>query len=332
MLKARTTILGTLGILNFRHLLSETLHWIYRIVYSCTHFKEEPEKLIMANVDTNSWRYKFKLFIKNKLALVGLIILIFIFVLVFFGPALSGYDPFNVDFSVKLQAPSADHFLGTDNYGRDVMSRIFTGARYTLLAAVVSVVIGLILGAPLGVISGYFGRKVDLIIMRFVDILLAFPPLILAMAIVSGLGPSLLNAAVAIGISYIPIFARMARSRAISVKNMDYIQSAIALGSSRMRIILTDVLPNSMTPLIVQATIYTGYGILWVASLSFIGLGAKLPIPEWGLMIAEGRQYIISGEWWMTVFPGLFIMLGVTGFTLIGDGIREVINPKLRLK
>ena len=286
----------------------------------------------MANVDTNSWRYKFKLFIKNKLALVGLIILIFIFVLVFFGPALSGYDPFNVDFSVKLQAPSADHFLGTDNYGRDVMSRIFTGARYTLLAAVVSVVIGLILGAPLGVISGYFGRKVDLIIMRFVDILLAFPPLILAMAIVSGLGPSLLNAAVAIGISYIPIFARMARSRAISVKNMDYIQSAIALGSSRMRIILTDVLPNSMTPLIVQATIYTGYGILWVASLSFIGLGAKLPIPEWGLMIAEGRQYIISGEWWMTVFPGLFIMLGVTGFTLIGDGIREVINPKLRLK
>ena len=286
----------------------------------------------MAYVDTNSWRYKFKLFIKNKLALVGLLILMFIFVLVFLGPALSGYDPFNVDFSVKLQAPSADHFLGTDNYGRDIMSRIFTGARHTLLAAVVSVVIGLILGAPLGVISGYFGRKVDLIIMRIVDILLAFPPLILAMAIVSGLGPSLLNAAVAIGISYIPIFARMARSRAISVKNMDYVQSAIALGSSRMRIILTDVLPNSMTPLIVQATIYTGYGILWVASLSFIGLGAKLPIPEWGLMIAEGRQYIISGEWWMTVFPGLFIMLGITGFILIGDGIREVINPKLRLK
>ena len=286
----------------------------------------------MTHVDTNSWRYKFKLFIKNKLALVGLLILMFIFVLVFLGPALSGYDPFNVDFSVKLKAPSADHFLGTDNYGRDVMSRIFTGARYTLLSAVVSVVIGLILGAPLGVICGYFGRKVDLIIMRIMDILLAFPPLILAMAIVSGLGPSLLNAAVAIGISYIPIFARMARSRAISVKNMDYVQSAIALGSSRMRIILTDVLPNSMTPLIVQATIYTGYGILWVASLSFIGLGAKLPIPEWGLMIAEGRQYIISGEWWMTVFPGLFIMLGVTGFTLIGDGIREVINPKLRLK
>ena len=286
----------------------------------------------MTHVDTNSWRYKFKLFIKNKLALVGLLILMFIFVLVFLGPALSGYDPFNVDFSVKLKAPSADHFLGTDNYGRDVMSRIFTGARYTLLAAVVSVVIGLIFGAPLGVISGYFGRKVDLIIMRIMDILLAFPPLILAMAIVSGLGPSLLNAAVAIGISYIPIFARMARSRAISVKNMDYVQSAIALGSSRIRIILTDVLPNSMTPLIVQATIYTGYGILWVASLSFIGLGAKLPIPEWGLMIAEGRQYIVSGEWWMTVFPGLFIMLGVTGFTLIGDGIREVINPKLRLK
>lgn len=286
----------------------------------------------MPHVDTDSFSYKFKLFIKNKLALVGLLILIFIFTLVFFGSGLSRHDAFTVEFSVKLQAPSPQHLLGTDNYGRDVMSRIFTGARHTLLAAVVSVAIGLIFGAPLGVISGYFGRKMDLIIMRIVDILLAFPPLILAMAIVSGLGPSLLNASCAIGISYIPIFARMARSRAISVKNMDYVQSAIALGSSRMRIILTDVLPNSMTPLIVQATIYTGYGILWVAGLSFIGLGAKLPTPEWGLMIAEGRQYIITGEWWMTVFPGLFIMLGVTGFVLIGDGIREITNPKLRLK
>lgn len=286
----------------------------------------------MAQRNTDSLGYKFQLFMKNKLALVGLIILVLISILVLFGPSLSSYDAFSVDFSVKLKAPSPTHPFGTDNYGRDLMSRIFSGARYTLLAAVVSVVIGLTFGVPLGLISGYFGRKVDLIIMRIVDILLAFPPLILAMAIVSGLGPSLVNAAVAIGISYIPIFARMARSRAIHVKRMDYVESAIALGSSRVRIILTDVLPNSMTPLIVQATVYTGYGILWVASLSFIGLGAKLPIPEWGLMIAEGRKYIISGEWWLTVFPGLFIMLGVTGFTLIGDGIREVTNPKLRLK
>lgn len=283
-------------------------------------------------VTTDSLGYKFQLFIKNKLALVGLLILLFIFILVAAGPHIAPYDAFTVEFSVKLKAPSSAHLLGTDNYGRDMVSRIFTGARYTLLAAVVSVMIGLVFGASLGVISGYFGGTVDLSVMRIVDILLSFPPLILAMAIVSGLGPSLLNAAVAIGISYIPIFARMARSRAIQVKGMDYVQSAIALGSSRARIIFTDVLPNSMTPLIVQATVYTGYGILWVASLSFIGLGAKLPIPEWGLMIAEGRQYIVTGEWWLTVFPGMFIMLGVTGFTLIGDGIREVTNPKLRLK
>jgi peptide/nickel transport system permease protein len=292
----------------------------------------EMEAKQKTRADTDSLRYKFKLFIKNKLALVGLIVLAVVFVLVAFGPTLSPYDAFNTDFAVKLQSPSSTHPLGTDNYGRDVLSRIFSGARHTLLAAVISVVIGLVLGAPLGVISGYFGGKVDLISMRGVDILLSFPPLILAMAIVSGLGPSLLNAAVAIGISYIPIFARVARSRAVQVKRMDYVQSAIALGSSRARIILTDVLPNSMTPLIVQATIYTGYGILWVAALSFIGLGAKLPTPEWGLMISEGRQYIITGEWWMTVFPGLFIMLGVIGFTLIGDGIREVTNPRLRLK
>jgi peptide/nickel transport system permease protein len=156
--------------------------------------------------------------------------------------------------------------------------------------------------------------------------------LILAMAIVSGLGPSLANASIAIGISYIPHFARLIRSRAVNVKRMDYVQAAVSMGSPKIRILLLDVFPNCMTPLIVQATVYTGYGILWVAGLSFIGLGAKIPTPEWGLMIAEGRQYIVSGEWWVTLFPGIFIMLGVTGFTLIGDGLREVLNPKLRVQ
>jgi peptide/nickel transport system permease protein len=282
--------------------------------------------------DTESLRYKLHLFIRSKLALVGLMILIFIFGLVILGPSLSPYDPLDIDFSVKLNPPSSQHFLGTDNYGRDLMSRIFSGARYTLLAAFISVLIGLILGTPLGVISGYFGKTTDLILMRIMDILLAFPPLILAMAIVTGLGPSLVNASIAIGISYIPHFARLIRSRAVNVKQMDYVQAAISIGSSRIRILLSDVFPNCITPLIVQATVYTGYGILWVAGLSFIGLGAKLPTPEWGLMIAEGRQYIVSGEWWVTLFPGLFIMLGVTGFTLIGDGLREVLNPKLRIQ
>jgi peptide/nickel transport system permease protein len=282
--------------------------------------------------DKESLRYKLHLFIRNKLASVGLIILIFIFGLVIFGPYLSPYDPLAIDFSVKLNPPSPEHFLGTDNYGRDLMSRIFSGARYTLLAAFISVLIGLILGTPLGVISGYFGKTTDLVLMRIMDILLAFPPLILAMAIVSGLGPSLTNASIAIGISYIPHFARLIRSRAVNVKRMDYVQAAISIGSHKIRILLSDVFPNCITPLIVQATVYTGYGILWVAGLSFIGLGAKLPTPEWGLMIAEGRQYIVSGEWWVTIFPGIFIMLGVTGFTFIGDGLREVLNPKLRVQ
>jgi peptide/nickel transport system permease protein len=282
--------------------------------------------------DTESLCYKLHLFIRSKLALVGLMILIFIFGLVIFGPSLSPYDPLGIDFSVKLNPPSSEHLLGTDNYGRDLMSRIFSGARYTLLAAFISVLIGLALGAPLGVISGFFGKMTDLILMRTMDILLAFPPLILAMAIVSGLGPSLVNASIAIGISYIPHFARLIRSRAINVKRMDYVEAAISIGSPKIRILLLDVFPNCLTPLIVQTTVYTGYGILWVAGLSFIGLGAKLPTPEWGLMIAEGRQYIVSGEWWVTIFPGIFIMLGVTGFTLIGDGLREVLNPKLRVQ
>jgi ABC-type dipeptide/oligopeptide/nickel transport system permease subunit len=282
--------------------------------------------------DKESLRYKLHLFVRNKLALVGLIVLIFIFGLVIFGPFLSPYDPLAIDFSAKLVPPSPEHLLGTDNYGRDLVSRIFSGARYTLLAAFISVLIGLTLGAPLGVISGYFGKTTDLILMRIMDILMSFPPLILAMAIVSGLGSSLMNASIAIGISYVPHFARLVRSRAVTVKRMDYVQAAVSIGSSRIRILLSDVFPNCITPLIVQATVYAGYGILWVAGLSFIGLGAKLPTPEWGLMIAEGRQYIVSGEWWVTIFPGIFIMLGVTGFTLIGDGLREVLNPKLRIQ
>jgi peptide/nickel transport system permease protein len=287
----------------------------------------ESQKLL----DTESLRFKLHLFIRNRLSVVGLFFLLFVFILVILGPSLSPYDPLAIDFAVKLNPPSGRHLLGTDNFGRDLMSRIFSGARYTLLAAFVSVLIGLILGTPLGVFSGYLGRKTDLILMRTMDILLAFPPLLLAMAIVSGLGPSLVNASVAIGISYIPHFARMARSRAIHVRSMEYVQAAVAVGAPRIRILLSHVLPNCLTPIIVQATVYTGYGILWVAGLSFIGLGAKLPTPEWGLMIAEGRQYIISGEWWVTIFPGLFIMLGVTGFTLIGDGLREVLNPRLRI-
>jgi peptide/nickel transport system permease protein len=286
----------------------------------------------MKRLDPESFQYKLRLFIRNKLSLVGFIFLIFIFGLVLLGPHVSPYDPLAIDFSVKLNPPSSEHLLGTDNYGRDLMSRIFNGARYTLLAAFISVLIGLALGAPLGVISGFFGKTTDLMLMRIMDILLAFPPLILAMAIVSGLGPSLVNASIAIGISYIPHFARLIRSRAVNVKRMDYVQAAISIGSPKIRILLLDVFPNCLTPLIVQATVYTGYGILWVAGLSFIGLGAKLPTPEWGLMIAEGRQYIVSGEWWVTIFPGIFIMLGVTGFTLIGDGLREVLNPKLRVQ
>jgi peptide/nickel transport system permease protein len=283
------------------------------------------------SIDPESLHFKCHLFVRNKLALVGLLFLLFVFGLVIFGPVLTPHDPLGIDFSVKLNAPSREHILGTDNFGRDLMSRIFSGARYTLLAALISVCIGLLVGTPLGVLSGYLGRKTDLILMRIMDILLAFPPLLLAMAIVSGLGPSLVNASIAIGISYIPHFARMSRSRAINVRSMEYVQAAVAVGAPTVRILISHVLPNCLTPIIVQATVYTGYGILWVAGLSFIGLGAKVPTPEWGLMIAEGRQYIISGEWWITIFPGFFIMLGVTGFTLIGDGLREVLNPKLRV-
>jgi len=282
-------------------------------------------------ISPDSLRFKFRLFVRSRLALVGLLFLLFVFVLAALGPALSPYDPLAIDFSVKLDPPSRTHLFGTDNFGRDLMSRIFSGAHHTVMAALISVLIGLFIGTPLGVLSGYLGKKTDLILMRIMDVLLAFPPLLLAMAIVSGLGPSLSNASIAIGVSYVPHFARMARSRAIHVRSMEYVEAAVALGAPRIRILVSHVLPNCLTPIIVQATVYAGYGILWVAGLSFIGLGARIPTPEWGLMIAEGRQYIVSGEWWVTIFPGVFVMFGVTGFTLIGDDLREVLNPKLRV-
>ena len=198
--------------------------------------------------DTDSLRFKFRLFVRNRLALVGLLFLLFVFVLVAMGPSFSPYDPLAIDFSVKLDPPSRAHLFGTDNFGRDLMSRIFSGARPTLMAALISVLIGLMTGTPLGVLSGYLGKKTDLVLIRIVDVLLAFPPLLLAMAIVSGLGPSLSNASIAIGVSYIPHFARMARSRAIHVRSMDYVQAAVAVGAPRSHILLSHVLPNCLTP------------------------------------------------------------------------------------
>jgi len=278
-------------------------------------------------------RWKYSLFlIKNSKALImGLALLIFVLCVTFFGPLLVTANPNLVNLQEKLLPPSSGHPFGTDMLGRDILSRIVYGARNTMLAAAISVVIGLFFGVFLGGIAGYAGKKVDMGLMRSADILLAFPTLLLAMALCAALGPSLEKAALAVGISFIPSYMRLIRSKVLSVKEMEYVEAARAIGASSWRIFSHHVLPNSISPVFVASMVYAGFGILWTTSLSFIGLGAQPPTPEWGLMILQGRDYVLSGQWWVVAFPGIFIAIAVAAFNLIGDGLRDILSPKLRI-
>ena len=278
-------------------------------------------------------RWKYSLFlIKNSKALImGLALLIFVLCVTFFGPLLVTANPNLVNLQEKLLPPSSGHIFGTDMLGRDILSRIVYGARNTMLAAAISVVIGLFFGVFLGGIAGYAGKKVDMGLMRSADILLAFPTLLLAMALCAALGPSLEKAALAVGISFIPSYMRLIRSKVLSVKEMEYVEAARAIGASSWRIFSHHVLPNSISPVFVASMVYAGFGILWTTSLSFIGLGAQPPTPEWGLMILQGRDYVLSGQWWVVAFPGIFIAIAVAAFNLIGDGLRDILSPKLRI-
>lgn len=262
---------------------------------------------------------------------MGLALLIFVLCVTFFGPLLVTANPNLVNLQEKLLPPSSGHIFGTDMLGRDILSRIVYGARNTMLAAAISVVIGLFFGVFLGGIAGYAGKKVDMGLMRSADILLAFPTLLLAMALCAALGPSLEKAALAVGISFIPSYMRLIRSKVLSVKEMEYVEAARAIGASSWRIFSHHVLPNSISPVFVASMVYAGFGILWTTSLSFIGLGAQPPTPEWGLMILQGRDYVLSGQWWVVAFPGIFIAIAVAAFNLIGDGLRDILSPKLRI-
>ena len=289
----------------------------------------------MRQLDTESFQYKLRLLIRNRLTLVGFIFLIFIFGLVMFGPLVSPYDPLAIDFSVKLNPPSFQHFLGTDNYGRDLMSRIFNGARYTLLAAFISVLIGLALGAPLGVISGFFGKMTDLMLMRTMDILLAFPPLILAMAIVSAIGPSLKSVMIALTAVWWPSYARLIRGDILQVREEDYIEAARGLGASSGRVIMRHALPNAIYPTLIMASLDIGAVVLSAAALSFLGLGAPEGYADWGQLTSFARNWIVGplGDplryWYAVTIPGVFILFFVLGWNLLGDAFRDIFDPRL---
>jgi peptide/nickel transport system permease protein len=265
---------------------------------------------------------------KVRLAAVGLSIVALLVICAVGAPWISPYDPNRQRLLEALQPPSADHLLGTDENGRDVLSRILYGTRVSLAAGIFSVSIALCLGVTSGLVSGYFGGKVDHIVMRCMDALLAFPTLVLALAITATLGPGLRNAMIAIGIVGTPIFARLTRGQVLSVREREFVEAARTLGARHGRIMLHHILPNVMAPLIVQISLSVAVAILAEATLSFLGLGVQPPEPSWGSMVSRGKDYLDMAPW-LAFAPGGAILLAVMGFNFVGDAVRDALDPRL---
>jgi peptide/nickel transport system permease protein len=265
--------------------------------------------------------------LRRKGAVFGLAVIVFFVLLALLAPWIAPHDPLETSWSAVRKAPSAAYWLGTDEIGRDVLSRVIWGARASLLAGVVSVSLSLLLGLPFGLAAGYLGGWVDALISRMTDAMLACPFLILAIALAAFLGPSLTNAMIAIGISATPIFVRLTRGQVLAVKVEDYVEAARAVGNSQLRIALRHVLPNIVAPLIVQATLAIAAAVIAEASLSFLGLGQQPPAPSWGSMLNTAKNYVDHAPW-MAIWPGLSIFLLVLSFNLLGDGLRDALDPR----
>jgi peptide/nickel transport system permease protein len=260
-------------------------------------------------------------------ARIGLAIVVLFLLVCAFAPLIAPHDPYEQDLSSALSGPSWDHLLGADQYGRDVLSRVLYGARYALFAVIVGDGLALVLGSALGLLAGYIGGGIDAVVMRVVDILLAFPYLLLALILVAALGPSLLHSLIAIGIVYTPQYARLIRGQVLTVRQSDYVRATRALGASTPRILLRHVTPNSLSPVVVMATLQAGSVIIETAGLSFLGLGAQPPSPDWGALLADGQNYFLTA-WWIATFPGLAIFVVVLGFNLFGDALRRAFDPR----
>jgi len=266
-------------------------------------------------------------FRKNKLAILGLLIIVALIFIALFAPQIAPFDPISTDLANRLQPPSAKHYFGTDEVGRDIFSRIVWGSRLTLYIIGLVAVIAAPVGILIGTISGYFGGFIDTVLMRITDIFLAFPKLILALAFVAALGPGIENAIIAISITAWPPYARIARAETITIRNSDFIKAIKLQGAGPLRIITGHIMPLCMSSLIVRVTLDMAGIILTAAGLGFLGLGAQPPSPEWGAMTSSGRAYILD-QWWLITMPGTAIFIVSLAFNLLGDGLREVLDPK----
>lgn len=267
-------------------------------------------------------------FRRNPKALLGLAIVSGLFVLAILAPEIAPYPVDETNIPIRSEPPSVAHVLGTDQLGRDVFSRVIMGTRISLYVGFTSVAIALILGTPIGIIAGYYKSLIDEGLMRVMDAFMSFPPILLALVIVAVLGPALNNVIYSVAIVYTPYFARVSRSASITTSNEAYVDTAVVRGESDIRIIFSEVLPNCMAPVLVQASINIAFAMLVEASLSFLGIGAQPPTPSWGLMINESRGFMSQAPW-MIFFPGLAIAIAVIGFNMLGDGLRDVLDPKV---
>jgi len=267
---------------------------------------------------------------RHRTALVGLAILATFVAATTAAPTVLRWDPNEADFERVLQWPSSTHLLGTDQLGRDLLTRVVYGARVSFLIGILAVTMSAVIGVPVGLISGYYGGMVDIVIQRLVDLLLAFPGFLLALTLIAVLGVGVTNVVVSVGLATAPVYIRLVRAVALSIREQVYIEAARAIGTQPRRILARHVLPNCLAPVIVQSTLQLGTAILTAAGLGFLGLGVKPPTPEWGTMLGEGQTYLFS-SWYIATFPGIAIFLSVMAFNLLGDGLRDALDPRMKL-
>jgi peptide/nickel transport system permease protein len=275
------------------------------------------------------WQEAGRRLLRDKAAVAGLVVIAALVLIAIFASVLAPHPPNDQSFRIKLQPPSAEHLFGTDEFGRDIFSRVLVATRVALRVGLLPVAAALLVGVVIGLVAGYYGRTVDQVVMRLIDVLLAFPWLLLAIGIMAILGPGIDNVIIAVAIVYIPAFARIVRASVLSIKEKEYVEAARAIGHPDWRIMARHVLPNAWAPIIVQATLSIGQAIIYAAGLSYIGLGTQPPHSDWGAMLNSGREYLRDGPW-LGIFPGLAILITVLAFNLLGDGLRDALDPRLR--
>lgn len=275
------------------------------------------------------WRDSLSRLVRNPAGVAGLVVLVGLPSLALIAPWIAPYSPIDQSLLDSLEGPSAAHWFGTDQFGRDIFSRVLYGGRYSLPVGLIAVTIAAVIGVPLGLIAGYYRGWAESIIMRLMDVMLAFPGILLSLTAISILGPGLNNVMIAVGLSGIPGYARLMRGSALQLRSLSYVEAARICGASDRRIISMHILPNVLAPLIVLASLGVGTSLLAASGLSFLGLGAQPPLPEWGAMLSTGRNYV-ELAWWITTFPGLVIVLTVLATNLIGDALRDALDPRLR--